>query len=99
MQEEIIVDESGAGQRIDAFLAARLGVSRTRAQGWVRIGLARLNGQRIKPSHVLIAGDVIEVQPEPEIPSSSAPVFTNLPPLPPILFEDEHLLVLNKPRG
>ena len=32
-------------------------------------------------------------------PAIEAPVFDHLPPMPPIVFEDEHLLVLNKPRG
>lgn len=86
-----------AGTRIDAFLAARLEVSRARAQKILET--ATVNGKTVKPSYSLREGDeLIYIVPEVEVVVE--PVYrAEDVALPPILFEDEHLLVLNKPRG
>jgi len=71
-------------------------VSRVRARGLVETTL--VNGKSAKASYTMRAGDavVIEIPPAVEPPPVALPVFV---PLPPILFEDEHLIVLNKPRS
>lgn len=95
-ENELKVEEEEAGQRLDVFLAARLAVSRARAQK--RLEAATLNGAPCKPSHVLKAGDEITIAPaQPPTPTPQPP--NPVAPLPPIFFEDEHLIVLNKPRG
>ncbi len=93
---ELVVGEEEAGQRLDVFVAARLAVSRTRAQKLLEA--ATLNGAPVKPSHVLKSGDQIVVA-QSEAPDPKPETRNPIIPLPPILFEDEHLLVLNKPRG
>lgn len=91
------IEESGG--RLDVFLAAQLAVSRGRAQKLVE--RARLNGAPVKASYMLRAGDVLELETE-DAPPEGAPVEPD-PSLDawniPILYEDDHLVVLIKPRG
>lgn len=93
----MIVQESEAGRRLDAYLAGRLaGLSRTRIQKLIDDGAVRVNGVPcLDKSHRLAPHDLIIVTvPDPEpyrlIPE---PIPLN------IVFEDGDLLVINKPRG
>ena len=102
--QSITVAPELAGQRLDRAVAELTGVSRTRAQTEIAAGRVTVNGRAAKPSLPLEAGMRIVIQasapPEPATPS--APVSSATPvPLPPLLivFEDEHLLVVNKPAG
>ncbi len=82
-------------QRLDAFLAGRLDTSRSRVAQWIEEGLVRLNGGPVRKSHRPRAGDLLDVEVPPE------PVVDLLPePIPVrIVFEDDHLLVVDKPAG
>jgi len=83
------------GQRLDVVLARRLQVSRAAAQA--RIENTKVNGVKAKASHLLRAGDLIEVgnaavpTPNPQLPIPND--------LPSFLYEDDDILVLDKPRG
>jgi 23S rRNA pseudouridine1911/1915/1917 synthase len=95
MMHEFSVEEFEAGQRLDVFVAARLYVSRGRAQKLLEN--ATVNDKPAKSSQSLRSGDrvlVSEAEPQTHQPA----VSTENSLLPPILYEDEHLLVLNKPR-
>ncbi|HVF09862.1 MAG TPA: hypothetical protein VNA16_03620, partial [Abditibacteriaceae bacterium] len=95
--EAFIIEPEEAGQRLDVLVASRLGVSRARAQKLLES--ATVNGVAAKSSHLLKSGDAVAV-PGRDNRTATAPVPGELAvPLPPILFEDEHLLVLDKPRG
>ncbi|MBP7829127.1 MAG: RluA family pseudouridine synthase [Kiritimatiellae bacterium] len=87
---------AGPPARLDGWLAAaRPDHSRARWQDLIREGRVRVNGRPRKPGHLLKDGDAVEF----DIP---APAPVDLKPEPialDILFEDEHLLVLNKPPG
>lgn len=93
---EVSIKPGEAGQRLDAFVAARLQVSRARAQKL--IGTATVNGTAMKAAYALRAGDAIIVD-IPPLPEPAPVVLPDTVPMPPILFEDEHLIVLDKPRG
>lgn len=84
------------GLRLDKALALRPEIeTRSRASHLIESGLVTINGRNGKAASVLKAGDQIEVQlPEPE---STELVGYDLPL--DILFEDEHLIVINKPSG
>jgi 23S rRNA pseudouridine1911/1915/1917 synthase len=85
------------GQRLDVFLATHLpGVDRVAAGKLVRAGRVRVDGKpKIKPSTWLAAGDRVWAEPfEPAVPEAR-PVALPLP----ILFADEHLVVVVKPAG
>lgn len=98
----ITVDE--AGQRIDNFLRTRLkGVPKSMIYRIVRKGEVRVNKKRIKPEYKLIDGDEVRIPPVRVSESEQAPVSTGLDKVAAlsgaILYEDDHLLILNKPSG
>ena len=92
------VQESENGQRLDAFLAHHLDVSRSIA---TRLAAdCFVNKKSRKGSHSLKTGDVVqspELEKNAESKSEHAPAVTH--EFPPVLFEDEHLIIVNKPRG
>ena len=91
------IDDENAGQRLDVFLAAQLNVSRGRAQKLVENTL--VNDAPAKSSQTLKSGDrvlVIESGAQPEAVKHQAPLVNAT--LPPILYEDDDVMVLNKPR-
>ncbi len=97
------VDEGSTGQRIDNFLLKQLkGVPKTRIYRILRKGEVRVNRKRIKPDYRLHEGDVVRIPPirvgdKPETLPPSDRVLQQLRDS--ILYEDEGLLVLNKPSG
>ncbi len=93
---ELVVGPELEGTRVDVVLATALaGVSRTRAQRSIDLGDALVNGRQVKPSHRVRAGDLIEIElPEPpptELVAEEMPLR--------IFFEDEWILVVDKPAG
>ena len=94
-------DRGDDRERIDRVLqrhlADRPDITRSRIQGWIGEGLVRVNGiPAAKPSSRLIVGDVVEVALPP--PPERRAVAAQEMPLS-VLFEDEHLLALDKPPG
>ncbi len=85
-----------AGSRLDRFLAGELAdFSRARLQTLIRGGFVTLNGKPPRPRDLVRAGDVVELT-EPAIEKIDAqPEQMTLE----VLFEDDDLLVLNKPAG
>ena len=94
--DQIVVAPFDAGQRLDLFLAAQIDrLSRARIQTLIRSGHILLNGSICRPRQIIRAGDEVVVsEPRPE-PIVQQPEELTVP----ILFEDEHLLVVNKPAG
>ena len=94
--EPIIVAESGAGQRLDRFIASAMRkLSRSRAHDLILEGHILVNGAPSRPSHKLKAGEEVSVTiPRPR-PTELTPEDIPLD----IRFEDEHLIVVNKPAG
>lgn len=99
----LIIDEHQAGQRIDNFLLARLkGVPKSRIYRIIRKGEVRVNKKRIKPEYKIQANDAVRVPPVRIAPSKtlSQPSDQLQQVLKSsILYEDEDLLVINKPSG
>jgi 23S rRNA pseudouridine1911/1915/1917 synthase len=93
---EIVITPKEAHQRIDKLLASRdLGVSRACLQRWILEGRVRVDGEPVVAKTKLAAGDTVQIVPAPAQPSDVLPQAIALD----ILFEDPHLLVLNKPAG
>ncbi len=99
------ITEDFAGQRIDNFLRARLkNVPKSLIYRIVRKGEVRVNKKRIKVEYKLQEGDLVRVPPVsiPE-PENAAPVSTKLDKVAElehcIIYEDDHMLILNKPSG
>ena len=95
------VDEESAGQRLDNFLIRQLkGVPKTHVYRIIRSGEVRVNKGRAGADRRVAAGDVIRL---PPIRTSAAVAEKNENPAParefPVLFEDEHLIAIDKPAG
>jgi 23S rRNA pseudouridine1911/1915/1917 synthase len=93
---ELIVSTNDARLRLDQFLAKRLPeYSRSRLQQLIRTGFVRLNEQTSRPRQIVRSGDKINLI-EPPLEKIEA-----LPePIPlDVLFEDDDLIVINKPAG
>jgi 23S rRNA pseudouridine1911/1915/1917 synthase len=90
------VDQSLPNERLDAWLSAHLApLSRGTVQRLIRQGHILIDGQTVKPTLSPKAGQRIEIHwPAPE-PSSAEPEAIPLR----VLFEDDDLLVLDKPPG
>jgi 23S rRNA pseudouridine955/2504/2580 synthase len=89
-----------AGQRIDNFLMRQLkGVPRTRIYRALRKGEVRVNGSRTRPAYQLAEGDQVRIPPIRHSVSDTPVVPDGLLDHVPTLYQDEHLLVVNKPAG
>ncbi len=89
-------------QRLDNFLLGQLkGVPKSRVYKLLRSGQVRVNKGRKKPGYRLQEGDQVRIPPVTmlEKPSSEAPAYMLEKIQQSILFEDNALLVLNKPAG
>jgi 23S rRNA pseudouridine1911/1915/1917 synthase len=88
------VPAESAGERLDQFLAEPLG-SRARAQRLIDAGAVTVDGAKRAKRHALAVGAVVVVQ-DPE----RAAVGADAADVPfDVVFEDEHLLVVDKPAG
>jgi 23S rRNA pseudouridine1911/1915/1917 synthase len=92
---QLTVPADQAGLRLDQFLSAPLG-SRAQAQALIDAQRVLVNGQPRPKRQLVQAGDLIEVSQQEE--ALSAPQDTSEAPFR-IAFEDEHLLVIDKPAG
>ena len=90
----LTVEPDAAGSRLDTYLAEAVG-SRAAAAGLIEAGLVRVDGQPARKRHLVRAGQVVEFErpaSEPERATGPAAPFA-------VAYEDEHLLVVDKPAG
>ena len=95
-RHQAAVPEELAGQRLDRALAALFpDYSRSRLQQWVKSGWITVDGAVRRPRDPVQAGEQIRVdaEPEPETPLAPEPIPLRL------LYEDDDLLVVDKPAG
>jgi 23S rRNA pseudouridine1911/1915/1917 synthase len=91
---ELTAGAEDAGARLDAFLAGPLG-SRARAQRLIDDGAVRVDGAVVPKRHRVSAGETVTVE-QPAAPAAApvvAPAEFAVP------YQDEHLLVVDKPAG
>ena len=88
--EEWTIRAGEAGKRLDAFLMERKGWSRSFFMKALRTKKIKVNGKREEPSYRLQEGDRLR-----------SFVLEEKRPLPPpdIIYEDDHILAVNKPAG
>jgi 23S rRNA pseudouridine1911/1915/1917 synthase len=91
---ELRASAEDAGARLDAFLARPLG-SRSRAQRLIEEGAVRVDGATVPKRHRVAAGETVTVD-VPEAPPPPGPVAAAEFAVP---YQDEHLLVVDKPAG
>jgi 23S rRNA pseudouridine1911/1915/1917 synthase len=94
--EILIIEKSLPSERLDTYLRRRFpAVSRGALQRLIEEGHIRVNGRTIKPTHSPRAGEEVEVHWPEARPAEAQPEEMPLN----ILYEDEALVVLNKPAG
>ena len=99
------VDENSAGQRLDNFLMRELkGVPKTHVYRIIRSGEVRVNKGRAQADTRVQTGDMVRLPPIrlSDKPAQKAEAMANaVAPARefPVLFEDEHLIALDKPAG
>lgn len=93
----IVVDAGQVLLRIDKFLMDRLpNVTRTKVQLGIKEGFVKVNGEEVKPNYKVHPEDEISVM-FPEPPRDNEVIPEDIPL--DIVFEDEYLLIVNKPAG
>ncbi|VAW25983.1 Ribosomal large subunit pseudouridine synthase D [hydrothermal vent metagenome] len=93
----IIADPNQSLLRIDKFLMDKLpNATRNKVQAGIKEGHVLVNGNEVKQNHRVHPGDIITVE-LPEPPRDTEVIAEDIPLN--IIFEDEHLLVVNKPAG
>ncbi len=94
--ENFIIERSQPGGRLDKFLCEKFpAASRAALQRLIEQGHIRVNGRPVKPTHHPHAGESVEVYWPEAKPAEAQPEEMPLD----ILFEDQSLLVVNKPAG
>ncbi|MDD3925130.1 MAG: RluA family pseudouridine synthase [bacterium] len=96
MRDAFIIEDADAGARLDRLLFARgYSLSRTAVQRAIAQGDICLNGKICKPGCKVKAGDVVEGDVKLPVELAARPQKIDLN----IVYEDEHIIVINKQRG
>jgi 23S rRNA pseudouridine1911/1915/1917 synthase len=94
LQKQIPIDLSG--QRLDQALARMFPeFSRSRLKSWILQGLVTVDGREMRPRDAVSGGEQISLTPQAEVSVSSKPEPIQLD----VAYEDEDLLIINKPVG
>jgi 23S rRNA pseudouridine1911/1915/1917 synthase len=90
--ESFRVEPPEAGERLDRLAARRLGLSRSLVQRLIEDSSLHVDGEEASPSYKVRDGQLVEAWlPEEGLSPEDIPV--------PVVFEDEHILVVDKPAG
>lgn len=90
------VPDEAAGRRFDAVLADLFPeFSRSKLAGWIKSGDARLDGREARPRDPVRGGEKVTLNAVLEVQTHSQPEDIALD----VLYEDEHVIVVNKPAG
>ena len=93
---EVVVSGNKQPERMDVFLTRELPQSsRSQIQKWIKDGLVRINGRPIKSHHLVQPHETIVIDIPGPPPQKTEPEAIPLN----IVYEDEWLLVVNKPAG
>lgn len=95
VMEKYIISREDSGIRIDSYLNNILDMSRSKVQKLLKDGYIQVNNNSIKSSYVLKENDVVTVDEFPEEEMSVEPEKMDLD----IVYEDDDVIVINKPNG
>jgi 23S rRNA pseudouridine1911/1915/1917 synthase len=91
----LIVSPDDAGKRIDQFISEATGMSRSRIQKMIETGNISITGVPVKKKHKVKHGEIITITPVQAHPVTLRPQKMALE----IVYEDDHLIVIDKPQG
>ncbi len=92
---EYRVSASFSGERFDTFLAEKSGMTRSQIRKSIKFGLATVNSRKVKPGYRLRKGDMVTLIVQEEDEEILIPEQIDLD----IVWEDDHIIVVNKPPG
>ena len=96
MSETVYIDLAAAGERADRVLAEQLSVTRATVQKWMEQGLVTdQNGRLLSKNTRFVGGESGVVSPPAPVPCEAVPQDIPLD----VVYEDDDLLVVNKPKG
>lgn len=92
-REEHVVSPDEGGERLDRLVASLTGMSRSAARRAVEEGLVAVDGESATPARKVRGGEMVsvEIAAEPDLEPEDISV--------PVIFEDEHVIVADKPAG
>ena len=90
-----MITHEHVGTRLDQYISATEGITRSAAQKWIEDGLVLVGGKTVSKSYKLCLGDEVQCTPAEAKPMEAK--AENLPLE--VVFEDAHLAVVNKPKG
>ncbi|MFN3714801.1 MAG: 23S rRNA pseudouridine(1911/1915/1917) synthase RluD [Alcanivoracaceae bacterium] len=96
IQIQVQAGPEHAGQRLDQVATELFGgFSRARLQEWIKSGSLTVNGEAVKPKQKLVGSEqlVLDAVLEVEVEDEAEPISIK------VVFEDDHLLVIDKPAG
>jgi len=96
IQQTVQIPMEAAGQRLDQALSSLWpDYSRNRIQAWIRDGRITVDGVAMKPRGKVFGGEtvVLDAEEADEVEDQAQAIELN------IVYEDEHLIVINKPAG
>jgi 23S rRNA pseudouridine1911/1915/1917 synthase len=95
MKRALVVGEDAAGQRVDLFVGSQLELSRSKLKALFEAEKIRVDGRKVKKGHAVQKGQTIEVELDdtPSAPVADAQLALT------VLYEDETLVVVDKPAG
>ena len=100
MTRYVPVPDALVGERVDVALSRMLGLSRARASALVDAGSVRISGRIVAKSHRLAADDLIDIQEQSPAEVVGGSSITDAPVVDiPILYEDDDVVVIDKPVG
>lgn len=101
--QKLAVEPADAGRRLDNFISSHLkNIPKSRIYQMLRRGEVRVNGGRSRPDYRLEDGDIVRIPPVHMKPATTVPAVPDAVTerlLGRILYEDDRLLVLDKPAG
>lgn len=94
MSQLVAVPQSAAGERLDLFLAANTQLSRSQLKRLIVEGQVQVNGHKRPVSYPVQPGDDVRI----DVPVP-APRPTHAVPTVPVMYQDDDLVIVNKPAG
>jgi 23S rRNA pseudouridine1911/1915/1917 synthase len=92
MKRQISLPPETVGQRLDLALTAATGLSRSQLQRQLKQGLVCVNGAVAGAKYAVVGGEAVTIE---EVAPAAVPAVPHLP----ILYEDDDVLVVDKPAG
>lgn len=100
--KEYVIKQNDAGQRLDKYLTKTFAkLPQSLMYKYIRLKRIKLNGKRAEISTRLCEGDVLSLYVNDELLEEAKPKydFTSAPDLLDIVYEDENIMLVNKPQG